>query len=120
MEKKIELSIGEYPLKMSAAIPRIYRQTFNEDIITGMSSMQQRLAAIPVKEREFREEEIEMLEKLAQTCARHADPSQPEDAVEWLSQFEMSDIDRLYAAAIKLWNEDNEQLSTPKKKTEEP
>lgn len=120
METRVELSIGEYPLKMSAAIPRIYRQFFNEDIITGMNSMQQRLITMPIEEREFTENETEMLEKLTHTCARHADPAQPEDAIEWLSQFEMSDVDKLYAATIKLWNEDNRQLSTTKKKTDEP
>jgi len=118
MEVKVELSGGTHLLKMSAAIPRIYRQTFNEDIITGMNDMQERLVALPPEERAFTENETEMLEKLAHICSRHADPDQPEDIIDWLSRFEMRDIDRLYLAVINLWNDDNRQLSSAKKKTD--
>lgn len=119
MEIKVELSSGTHLLKMSAAIPRIYRQAFNEDIITGMNDMQERLVILPLEERAFTDKETEMLEKLAHICSRHADPAQPEDTLEWLSQFEMRDIDRMYVAVINLWNDDNRQLSSAKKKTDE-
>lgn len=119
MESKINLREKECCLKMSAAIPRIYRQTFNSDIITGMNDMQERLMSVPAEERVFTPQEETMLENLAYLCHRHADPTQPDDILQWLSQFEIGDVDNLIAAAIRLWNEDNTQLSTAKKKTEE-
>ena len=119
MESKVIINEKEIGLKMSAAIPRIYRQKHNEDIIVAMNAMQERLMSLPLKERAFNADEENMLETLAHACHKHADPNQPDDVVEWLSQFEVSELDKILFEIIKLWNEDNVQLSTAKKKTEE-
>lgn len=119
MEKRVKTNNGECVLKMSAAVPRMYRQTFNEDIITGMQDMQERLAALPAEERSFAGGELTMLENLAYICSIHADPDQSDDVGEWLERFTISDIDSLMGEAIIMWTEDNKQLSTAKKKTEE-
>lgn len=119
MQRVVTTNSGEFQMKMSAAVPRLYRQTFNEDIITGMQDMQERLFELQPEERSFIPAEITMLENLAYICSKHADSSQPDNVEEWLGGLTVSDADALMGEAIKMWNEDNEQLSTAKKKTEE-
>ena len=77
--------------------------------------------------KEFDEEEIgsslpisslEMFENIAFLMHKHGDPSQPSDIEEWLDQFETFDIYEILPEILEMWNLENRQLSTPKKKSE--
>lgn len=134
MIKDIEIGGKVCRLKSSAAIPRIYRQFFNKDLLMDMNSifeysalkakLNRELKAKAKKEGEEFEpindnllpEHIETLENLTYILHKHGDPSQPDDIDEWFEQFEMLDIYDAFPAVINMWTEENKQLVTAKKK----
>lgn len=138
MKKTVIINGIECKLKSSAAIPRIYRLRFGRDIFVDMAKLQKQISAQEklVKElreqaeaegKEFDEEEIgsslpinslEMFENIAFLMHKHGDPSQPSDIEEWLEQFETFDIYEILPEILEMWNLENRQLSTPKKKSE--
>ena len=138
MKKTVIINGIECKLKSSAAIPRIYRLKFGRDIFVDMTKLQKQISAQEklVKElreqaeaegKEFDEEEIgsslpisslEMFENIAFLMHKHGDPSQPSDIEEWLEQFETFDIYEILPEILEMWNLENRQLSTPKKKSE--
>ena len=138
MKKTVIINGIECNLKSSAAIPRIYRLKFGRDIFVDMTKLQKQISAQEklVKElreqaeaegKEFDEEEIgsslpisslEMFENIAFLMHKHGDPSQPSDIEEWLEQFETFDIYEILPEILEMWNLENRQLSTPKKKSE--
>lgn len=116
MINKIFIGNKKVSIKMSAAIPRLYRMKFNEDIITGMFDMFDRLSK---EGGNFNSKEIEMLENLCYICHKQADPNQPDDVVDWLSQFGNEDIYNTFGDLIDAWIESNKTLSEAKKKIED-
>lgn len=61
---------------------------------------------------------LEMFENIAFLMHKHGDPSQPSDIEEWLEQFSMLDIYKILPEIVEMWNVENEQTSTGKKKPE--
>lgn len=110
------ISGTDYILKMSAAVPRMYRKKFGKDIIVGMDDMYERLHS--QDDKSFLGEELEMLENLIYICHKHADESQPEDVEIWMSQFSVDAIYDTIPTIIDMWNENLKRTSTAKKKTE--
>lgn len=115
MTNKIAIGDKEITVKMSAATPRLYRMKFQSDIITGMYGMFGRLGK---EGGDFNMDEIEMLENLCYICHKQADPDQPDDVMEWLSQFGNEDIYNAFGDIIDAWVENNKTLSEAKKKKE--
>lgn len=138
MKKTVIINGIECKLKSSAAIPRIYRLKFGRDIFVDMTKLQKQISAqekfmkelreqAEAEGKEFDEEEIgsslpisslEMFENIAFLMHKHGDPSQPSDIEEWLDQFETFDIYEILPEILEMWNLENRQLSTPKKKSE--
>lgn len=138
MKKTVIINGIECKLKSSAAIPRIYRLKFGRDIFVDMTKLQKQISAqeklmkelkeqAEAEGKEFDEEEIgsslpisslEMFENIAFLMHKHGDPSQPSDIEEWLEQFETFDIYEILPEILEMWNLENRQLSTPKKKSE--
>ena len=58
---------------------------------------------------------MEVVENLFWVAAKAADPEIP-DIDTWLSQFGPYSIVRASGALMEAWNEENETMSTPKKK----
>lgn len=110
----------ERELMMNAATPRIYRAKFGKDIIVQMDDMYARLRKDKDKDKEesFTGEEIEAMENLIYVCNRQAEPEQPEDIIEWLSGFEVGAITGTYGIILDMWQENLQQTSKSKKKTE--
>lgn len=136
MRKTIIIDGKECKFKSSAAIPRMYRLKFDRDIFVDMDNIakqmkvQERLKedlkkAAEEKGEEFDESQfesnlpihsLEMFENIAYLMHKHGDPSQPDDILEWIDQFEMFDIYKIFPEIMKMWNLENKQMSKAKKK----
>lgn len=120
----ITISGIECEFKSSAAIPRMYRLKFGRDIFVDMEKLQKQVK----KQEKLKEEGIEessslpidsleMFENIAFLMHKHGDPSQPSDIDEWLEQFDVFSIYEVLPEILEMWNLENKQTSTPKKKT---
>ena len=112
MEKKIMIGEKECLIKSSAAIPRLYRMTFGEDIINEMNVLHEHVQ----KNGEFLPEHVTTLENLLYVMNRHADPETPDTIEEWFEQFNFTEVYGVLPEVIKIWNEENRRTSTAKKK----
>ena len=102
MEKTIKVDGQDVRISMSADTLRVYRRTFNKDLMSDMSKMKDSL-------------DMEVMENLLWVSAKAADPEIP-DIDTWLSQFSPFSIIRAAGDLLQAWNEENETMSTPKKK----
>lgn len=124
MRKMITISGIECEFKSSAAIPRMYRLKFGRDIFVDMEKLQKQVKKQEKLKEEGTEESsslpidsLEMFENIAFLMHKHGDPSQPSDIDEWLEQFDVFSIYEVLPEILEMWNLENKQTSTPKKKT---
>lgn len=124
MRKTITISGIECEFKSSAAIPRMYRLKFGRDIFVDMEKLQkqvdkqEKLKADGIEESSSLPiDSLEMFENIAFLMHKHGDPSQPSDIDEWLEQFDVFSIYEVLPEILEMWNLENKQTSTPKKKT---
>lgn len=115
MEKVIQIGGIDCRLKSSAAVARLYRLYFGDDLIVDMNQLTEDVAA---NKGALQPRNITTLEQYAYVCHKHADPSQPETIDEWLDQFEDSAIYLALGDIISLWKKETESKSTSKKKSE--
>lgn len=134
MVKEIEINGIKCRMKSSASIPRMYRMKFNRDIFVDMTKLRKQLdrnekawekAKEEAKEKGIEIEDfesdmpinsLEMFENIAYLMHKHGDPKQPTDINEWLEQFETFDIYEVLPQILEMWNIENTQMSTAKKK----
>lgn len=135
MIKEVNIGGRKCRLKSSAAIPRIYREKFGEDLIVGMSEIfnysnlkrklnEELKAKAEAEGTEFEPTDdnlpakhIETLENFAYILHKHGDPSQSDDVEDWLEQYDLTDIYDIFPELINIWIEENKQTSTAKKKS---
>lgn len=124
MRKMITISGIECEFKSSAAIPRMYRLKFGRDIFVDMEKLQKQVKKQEKLKEEGTEESsslpidsLEMFENIAFLMHKHGDSSQPSDIDEWLEQFDVFSIYEVLPEILEMWNLENKQTSTPKKKT---
>lgn len=134
MEKTVLVRGQEIKLKCSGSIPRIYRMQFNRDVFSDFYKLEldakKRKKEKPNEEKSneeksnesealFQPEEVAILEMLAYTMAKHADPSEPDTIEEWLDKFDDPLlVYNLIPHVEELWKENNKQTVTAKKKDE--
>lgn len=138
MRKTLTIGGVECNFKTSAAVPRMYRLKFHRDIFNDLNSinrqikqqkkrMEEEKQIALDKGLEFDDSEYEStlpvqtlttFENIAFIMHKHGDPSQPADIDDWLEQFETFDIYNVFPEIISMWNDENQQLSEPKKETE--
>lgn len=138
MRKTLTIGGVECNFKTSAAVPRMYRLKFHRDIFNDLNSidrqinqqkkrMEEEKQIALDKGLEFDASEYEStlpvqtlttFENIAFIMHKHGDPSQPADIDDWLEQFETFDIYNVFPEIISMWNDENQQLSEPKKETE--
>lgn len=117
MEKVIKIGGIDCRLKTSAAIPRLYRLKFNEDLIVDFGDL---VEDVKKNDGTLSPEGITTLEQFCYICHKYGDPSQPDDILEWLEQFDSDTaIYSVLNDLIGLWNVENEQKSRAKKKKDE-
>lgn len=124
MRKMITISGIECEFKSSAAIPRMYRLKFGRDIFVDMEKLQKQVDKQERLKTDGKEEgsslpidSLEMFENIAFLMHKHGDPNQPSDIDEWLEQFDVFSIYEVLPEILEMWNLENKQTSTPKKKT---
>lgn len=135
MEKTIKIDGKPVKFKTSAAIPLLYRIKFRKDIFSDMQKIAKsykdeerkkkeeqekcRNLGIPFDENEYESglpvEVLETFERVSYLMSRHADPSQPDDMMDWLDQFETFSIYEVLPEILDLWQSGTQQMSTPKK-----
>ena len=137
MRRTITISGIKCEMKSSAAIPRMYRLKFKRDIFVDMQKIAKQIEVQNKLKEELRKqaeengeefdeskfesglpvESLEIFENIAFLMHKHGDPSQPKEIDEWLDQFDMFDIYKVFPEILKMWNIENKQMSTPKKRT---
>lgn len=137
MRRTITISGIQCEMKSSAAIPRMYRLKFGRDIFVDMQKIAKQVEVQNKLKEELRKqaeengeefdesefesslpvESLEIFENIAFLMHKHGDPSQPKEIDEWLDQFDMFDIYKVFPEILKMWNVENKQMSTPKKRT---
>lgn len=137
MRRTIMISGIQCEMKSSAAIPRMYRLKFERDIFVDMQKIAKQIEVQNKLKEELRKqaeengeefdeskfesglpvESLEIFENIAFLMHKHGDPSQPKEIDEWLDQFDMFDIYKVFPEILKMWNIENKQMSTPKKRT---
>lgn len=102
MEKTLNLDGREVRVDMSADTLRVYRKTFNRDLILDMLSMTENL-------------DMEVLENLAYICAAACDPDIPPIDI-WLRQFSPTAIYQAAGELMKMWRHNEKTTSQSRKK----
>lgn len=102
IEKRIEIDGQQVPFRASAAIPRLYRSKFGQDIFQDLMKLGK--AVNSVGSGELPISDLEMFENVAYIMAKHADPGQPETPEEWLDQFDTFSIYEVLPQLLELWH----------------
>lgn len=139
MRKTIVIGGVECNFKTSAAVPRMYRLKFKRDIFNDLNGIDREIKAQKKRMEEEKQIALEkglefdaseyestlpvqtltIFENIAFVMHKHGDPSQPQEIDDWLDQFETFDIYEIFPEIIEMWNDENKQMSEPKKEKEE-
>lgn len=114
--KTVEIAGKEVTFKASAAIPRIYRISFNRDIFKDLMDLRGAVKGSETGESTLSNADLEVFENVAYLMAKHADPTQPDDINDWLDQFDMFAIYEVLPVILDLWTQNiNTQIESKKK-----
>nr|DAW57668.1 MAG TPA: tail assembly chaperone protein [Caudoviricetes sp.] len=114
--KTVEIAGKEVTFKASAAIPRIYRISFNRDIFKDLMDLRGAVKSSETGESTLSNADLEVFENVAYLMAKHADPTQPENINDWLDQFDMFAIYEVLPVILDLWTQNiNTQIESKKK-----
>ena len=115
MIKTIEIDGKQVPFKASAAIPRIYRVKYGRDIFKDLMKLQKALNENTADDSNLDLFSLETFENIAYLMAKHADPSLPDTAEEWLDEFSVFSIYQVLPEIVALWGMNVQTQSTAKK-----
>ncbi len=119
MIKTIDIDGKQVPFKASAAIPRIYRVKYGRDIFKDLMKLEKALNENSAEDSALDLFSLETFENIAYLMAKHADPSLPDTAEEWLDEFSVFSIYQVLPEIISLWGL-NVQTQSNAKKNEVP
>ena len=112
--------IDQVPFKASAAIPRIYRVKYGRDIFKDLMKLEKALNENAAEESNLDLFSLETFENIAYLMAKHADPSLPDTAEEWLDEFSVFSIYQVLPEIISLWGLNVQTQSVSKKNDPQP
>ncbi len=115
MTKIIEIDGKKIPFKASAAIPRLYRVKYGRDIFKDLMKLEKSINTGNEEESNLDMFSLETFEDIAYLMAKHADPSVPDTAEEWLDGFSVFSIYQVLPEIINLWGLNLQTQSTSKK-----
>ena len=104
MTKTIEIDGKQVEFKASAAIPRIYRMKYGRDIFVDLDKANKEMQSNREENSGISIQTLEAFEDIAYLMAKHADPSIPDTAEEWLADFNVFSIYMVLEQIIELWN----------------
>lgn len=114
-ERTITVGSKEVKLKATAAVPRIYRNLYNRDIFFDFDRLLEAYKAQSGSASRLPVEVLNVFEDIAYVMAKHADPSVPNSADEWLDGFAMFDIYMILPVIIDLWMDNMMSIEESKK-----
>ena len=119
LEKTVKIGDKEVRFKSSAAVPRMYRIKFNQDIFVDMKELEEAYKQnLPHKEAStLGIAHLTIFENVAYIMALHADPTIPDNIDEWLEGFEMFSIYEILPEIIELWGSNVVSIAEAKKNT---
>lgn len=120
MVKTIEIDGKQVSFKASAAIPRIYRVKYGRDIFKDLMKLEKALSENTADNSGLDLFSLETFENIAYLMAKHADPSVPDTAEEWLDGFSVFSIYQVLPEIVELWGLNVETQSTTKKNDTQP
>lgn len=103
MTKVIEIDGKKVSFKASAAIPRLYRVKCGRDIFKDLMKLEKSLNASKEEDSSLDVFSLETFENIAYLMAKHADPTLPDTAEEWLDEFSVFSIYQVLPEIISLW-----------------
>ena len=103
MTKVIEIDEKKVPFKASAAIPRMYRLKYGRDIFKDLMKLEKAMNENDAEDSSLDLFSLETFENIAYLMAKHADPSLPDTAEEWLDEFSVFSIYQVLPEIIELW-----------------
>jgi len=115
MTRIIEIDGKQVSFKASAAIPRIYRVKYGRDIFKDLMKLEKALNENKAEDSNLDLFSLETFENIAYLMAKHADPSLPESAEEWLDEFSVFSTYQVLPQIIELWGLNVQTQSTAKK-----
>jgi hypothetical protein len=119
VRKTIEIDGTPVAFQASAATPRLYRNLFKRDIFDDMDKLMSSVKDQDPESSKLDVIDLELFENVAFTMARQADPSVPDDVMQWLDGFEMFSIYAILPHILELWGINMETMSDAKKKRQE-
>ena len=112
MEKEINIEGKLVKFKATGATPIFYSQLFpGEDFLVSLQTLVKHAG----KDGDIPPNVLETFAKVALVMARQADPSQPDNIIDFLDQFEMFSIYDILPQILELWNLNTKGRSTRKK-----
>ena len=103
MTKVIEIDGQKVPFKASAAIPRMYRLKYGRDIFRDLTKLEKAMNENNAEDSSLDLFSLETFENIVYLMAKHADPSLPDTAEEWLDEFSVFSIYQVLPEIIELW-----------------
>lgn len=103
MTRSIEIDGKQVAFRASAAVPRIYRMKFRRDIYRDFRALEKAMGENKEEASGLDTFSLEMFENIAYVMAKHADPSIPDTAEEWLDGFNTFSIYQILPELIELW-----------------
>ena len=119
MTKVIEIDGKKIPFKASAAIPRIYRVRYGRDIFKDLMKLEKAMNENTEEDSTLDLFSLETFENIAYLMAKHADPSLPDTAEDWLDEFSVFSIYQVLPEIIELWGLNLQTQSVSKKNGQE-
>lgn len=123
MEKIVLIDEKEVGLRATARTPRLYRSTTGRDLILDLAKINDYLQDRN-KNKEIMIEALSAFEDFAYIMAKQYaethDLEFPEDADEWLDEFEVFDIYSVMPHVLQLWKENSKTTSVAKKNSVKP
>jgi hypothetical protein len=119
MTKVIEIDGKQVPFKASAAIPRIYRVRYGRDIFKDLMKLEKAMNENTEEDSTLDLFSLETFENIAYLMAKHADPSLPDTAEDWLDEFSVFSIYQVLPEIIELWGLNLQTQSVSKKNGQE-
>lgn len=123
MEKIVLIDEKEVGLRATARTPRLYRSTTGRDLILDLAKINDYLQDRN-KNKEIMIEALSAFEDFAYIMAKQYaeahDLEFPDDADEWLDEFEVFDIYSVMPHVLQLWKENSKTTSVAKKNSVKP
>ena len=103
LRKTVKIDGKDVVFQSSAAIPRLYRAKFKQDIFRDMTKLEKSYRDRSSGSSELQIDDLEIFENVTYIMALHADPTIPATIEAWLDQFQMFSIYEVLPQILELW-----------------